>query len=199
MAQWKYDEIAVGYDAAIEPFERWFLGRLRAETLKELPANARILEVGTGTGVNFQYYPPDTRGVASDPSAEMLKIARHKRPPERVRLVQAWAENLPFNDNSFDAAFATLVFCSVSSPQQAFAELRRVVTTGGKIVLLEHVRPKGLLGLFFDLLSIITVPLCDDHFNRRTAAEAHAAGLQLLLVRRRFLGVINLITCQVPA
>jgi ubiquinone/menaquinone biosynthesis C-methylase UbiE len=114
-----------------------------------------------------------------------------------VHLVQTSAEQLPFPDASFDAAFATLVFCSVASPQKAFAELRRVVRPNGTIALLEHVRPTGLLGFFFDALSLLTVPLFDDHFNRRTADEARRAGLQLVRVEQRVLGIINLIVCRV--
>ena len=48
-----YDEIAPHYDAAIRPFERWFLAKLRASTFQRLPADARVLEVGAGTGLNF--------------------------------------------------------------------------------------------------------------------------------------------------
>lgn len=192
-----YDEIAPHYDAAIRPLERWFLAKLRAGTFQHLPKEARILELGAGTGLNFVHYPENARGVATEPSREMLKIAKDKRRPERLRLLQSCAENLPFNDASFDAALATLVFCSVKSPRRAFAELRRVVRPGGVVVFLEHVRPKGLLGPVFDLLNVITVPLFDDHFNRRTAEDAQAAGLELVLVERRLLGIINLIHCRV--
>ncbi len=192
----RYDRLAANYDAAIRPLERWFLSRLRATTLNQLPNNGLILEVGAGTGLNFVFYPHGARGIASDPSREMLRIAGEKKRPERVRLVQNCAENLPFKNASFDAAFATLVFCSVESPQKAFAELRRVVRSGGTILLLEHVRPQGLLGPLFDLLNLVTVPLFDDHFNRHTADEARAAGLHLLRVEKRMLGVINLIACR---
>ncbi|MBV9959558.1 MAG: SAM-dependent methyltransferase, partial [Acidobacteria bacterium] len=85
------------------------------------------------------------------------------------------------------------VFCSVTSPQKSFAELRRVVRAGGTIALLEHVRPKGLLGYLFDGLSVVTVRLFDDHFNRRTAEEARRAGLRVTKVERHALGIINLI------
>jgi phosphatidylethanolamine/phosphatidyl-N-methylethanolamine N-methyltransferase len=191
-----YDRCAPNYDRLIAPLERKFLARWRAQTLAAIPVDSRILEVGAGTGLNFPFYPRAARGVASEPSYEMLKIARGKNRPEGLHLVQSSAERLPFPDASFDAAFATLVFCSVASPRDAFLELRRVVRPGGQIVLLEHVRPNGLLGYFFDALSLLTVLLFDDHFNRRTAEEASRAGLQLLRVERRALGIINLIVCR---
>jgi phosphatidylethanolamine/phosphatidyl-N-methylethanolamine N-methyltransferase len=192
-----YDRFAAHYDQFFAPLERKFLSRLRAETLSALPEESRILEVGAGTGLNFPFYPRGAHGAASELSCEMLKRARGKERPARVHLVQTSAEQLPFPDASFDAAFATLVFCSVASPQKAFAELRRVVRPNGTIALLEHVRPTGLLGLFFDAVSLLTVPLFDDHFNRRTADEARRAGLQLVRVEQRALGIINLIVCRV--
>ena len=192
-----YDRFAKHYDRLIAPLERRFLARWRAQTLAELPEDSNILEVGAGTGLNFQFYPRGARGVASELSCEMLKIARGKNRPARVHMVQTSAERLPFRGESFDAAFATLVFCSIPSPQDAFGELRRVVRPGGTIVLLEHVRPNGLLGYIFDALSVLTVALFDDHFNRRTAEEARRAGLQLIRVERRVLGIINLIVCNV--
>ncbi|MDQ3666760.1 MAG: class I SAM-dependent methyltransferase [Acidobacteriota bacterium] len=192
-----YDQFASQYDAVMRPLERWFLTRLRTRTFNLLPPNARVLELGAGTGRNFAFYPAETSGVASEPSREMLKIAKDRKRPAAVRLVQNQGEELPFKSAAFDAAFATLVFCSVSSPAKTFAELRRVVRSGGTILLLEHVRPGGLLGLIFDLINLITVPLFEDHFNRQTADEARAAGLQVVKVEKSLLGVINLIVCRV--
>lgn len=192
-----YDDIAPHYDAAMRPLDRWFLARLRAKTFRYLPEAARILEIGAGTGRNFVYYPTKAFSVASEPSREMLKIASEKKRPESVRLVQSCAEQLPFADNCFDGALATLVFCSLARPAEAFTELRRVVKSGGTVILLEHVRPDGLLGPVFDLLNLVTVPLLDDHFNRRTAVAAQTNGLQLIKVERSLLGIINLIRCRV--
>jgi len=192
-----YDQFAPQYDAVMRPLERWFLTRLRTQTFNLLPRNARVLELGAGTGRNFVFYPAETNGVASEPSREMLKIAKDRKRPAAVTLVQSQAEELPFKSAVFDAAFATLVFCSVSSPAKTFAELRRVVRSGGTIVLLEHVRPGGLLGPIFDLINLATVPLFEDHFNRRTADDARAAGLQVVGVEKSLLGAINLIACRV--
>lgn len=192
-----YDRLASHYDEALRPLERWFLARLRARTLAALPENSRILEVGAGTGLNFPYYPRATSGVASELSGAMIEIAQEKSRPPGVHLVQSSASALPFPNAFFDAALATLVFCSVASPQKSFAELRRVVRPGGVIALLEHVRPDGLLGFIFDLLSIFTTALFDDHFNRRTADEARRAGLLSLRIERRAFGIIQLIVCRV--
>jgi ubiquinone/menaquinone biosynthesis C-methylase UbiE len=191
-----YDRMARHYDRLIAPLERRFLARWRAEALRELPTESHILEVGAGTGLNFPFYPQGAHGVASEFSCEMLKLARGKHRPSNVHLVQTSAEQLPFSSDSFDAAFATLVFCSLPSPRNAFLELRRVVRPGGRIVLLEHVRPSGLPGYVFDALSVLTVALFEDHFNRRTTEEASRAGLQLLRVERRMLGIVNLIVCR---
>ena len=192
-----YDEIAPHYDKAMRPLDRWFLARLRARAFRYLPEGERLLEVGAGTGLNFAFYPANAEGVATELSSSMLSIAREKRRPANVKLIQSDAEYLPFKNNSFDAAFATLVFCSLARPAEAFAELRRVVKPGGIVILLEHVRPAGLLGPVFDLLNLITVPLFDDHFNRRTATAAQLAGLSVLKVEESLMGVINLIVCRV--
>ena len=192
-----YDRFASNYDRAMRPMERLGLTRLRARALSEVPEGARVLEVGAGTGLNFPFYPRACSAACVEPSREMIVRASAKSDrPEGALLVQARAEELPFDSGSFDAAFATLVFCSVASPARAFAELRRVVRRGGRVALLEHVRPGGLLGYLFDALNVLTVALIDDHFNRRTAQEAARAGLRLERVERRALGIINLIVCR---
>ncbi len=193
-----YDPLAKHYDCAFEPLEKWFLKKLRAETLRRIPPDSRILEIGCGTGLNFSYYSQTARGVASELSREMIARAKIKPRPAGIHLMQADAEALPFAENSFDAAFATLVFCSIASPPQAFAELRRVVRPGGTIALLEHVRPDNLLAPLFDALNLLTVPLFEDHFNRRTANEARRAGLEITRIERSLRGIVQLIACRNP-
>ena len=193
-----YDRFAANYERMLRPLERMGLTRLRARTLAEVPDGSRVLEVGAGTGLNFPFYPRASAAACVEPSREMIARA-HAKPerPEGALLVQARAEELPFGDGAFDAAFATLVFCSVASPARAFAELRRVVRREGRIALLEHVRPPSPFGYFFDALSLLTVPLFEDHFNRRTAEEARRAGLRVERVENHLLGVVQLIVCRV--
>jgi ubiquinone/menaquinone biosynthesis C-methylase UbiE len=193
-----YDRFACYYDRAMRPVERLGLSRLRARLLAEIPEGARVLEVGAGTGLNFPFYPRACAAACLEPSREMIERACAKMErPEGALLVRARAEELPFGARSFDAAFATLVLCSVASPARAFAELRRVVRPGGRVALLEHVRPRGPLGYAFDALSLLTIALFDDHFNRRTAEEARRAGLRVERVESHLLGVVQLIVCRV--
>lgn len=193
-----YDRIAPHYDSGMRLLDRWIVEELRRAAFGLLPSKASILELGAGTGLNFQYYDDDARGVATEPSREMIRLAKAKERPARVSLLQSFAETLPFVDRSFDAAIATLVFCSVTSPEQALAELKRVVKPGGIIVLVDHVRPIGLLGYLFDLINVVSVPLFADHFNRRTAVAVQRAGLKVFKLESRFAGVFNLVGCKVP-
>ena len=177
------------------PFERRFLHRWRLETLSYVPENAKILEIGAGTGVNFSFYPKCKHAVASEISCKMLKIAKTKT--NSINLIQTDAETLPFGENYFDAAFATLVFCSIPNPKKAFSELIRILNNGDRIVLLEHVRPDGLLGFVFDVLNLLSVALIEDRFNQKTAQIANDAGLNIIEVKKKAFGIVNLIVCEV--
>jgi ubiquinone/menaquinone biosynthesis C-methylase UbiE len=194
-----YDRIAPHYDAAMDWLDRWIVADLRKAAFDLLPREGKILEIGAGTGLNFHYYDSEAQGVATEPSREMIRLAKEKARPSRISLVESCAEKLPFVNRSFDAAIATLVFCSVDSPEQALAELKRVLRPGGIVVLVDHVRPKGLLGYLFDLINLISVPLFADHYNRRTAEAAQKAGLQIFRLETRLAGIFKLVGCRLDS
>ncbi len=159
---------------------------------------ARTLEIGCGTGANFKFYDAHAHGAASEISGAMLEKADVRSRPSHVHLAQSAAEDLPFDDDVFDAAFATLVMCSVRSPERVFKELHRVVRPRGRVVLLEHVRPESrILGRCFDALNLLTVSLFEDYFNRRTAHIAQASGLQIERVENYARGIVQIIVCRV--
>jgi ubiquinone/menaquinone biosynthesis C-methylase UbiE len=102
-----------------------------------------VLEIGGGTGANMPYYGG---GVASltvtEPSKPMLgrlqrRINEHA---PHATLLRAPAEDLPFEDESFDVVVSTLVLCSVDDQPRAVRELRRVLRRDGKLLFMEHVR-----------------------------------------------------------
>lgn len=175
----RYNRIALLYDLMeILPERRFALWRQKLWSL--IPAG-RVLEVGVGTGKNFPYHPVGVEVTGIDLSERMLARARRKadrlgRPRD---LRQMDAQQLDFPDDSFEAATATFVFCSVPDPVQGLRELARVVKPEGRVVLLEHVRidQPGFIGTLMDLLDPFIVRLTGAHINRRTAETVRRAGL----------------------
>jgi demethylmenaquinone methyltransferase/2-methoxy-6-polyprenyl-1,4-benzoquinol methylase len=108
------------------------------------PRDGRALDVGTGTAklaLALARAMPAGRVVGVDVAAPMLLQARPaaRGAPEvaRVHLALADAQALPFPDQSFDCATTAFMIRNVADVGAAFAELRRVVRPGGRVVCLE--------------------------------------------------------------
>lgn len=90
-----------------------------------------VLEIGIGSGENFDYYPLGTSLVAvdSNPHVEDLLKARLEKAADRIHLkkfVVASAEHLDVDDNSVAAVVCTLVLCSIAEDQIARKTLQEV-------------------------------------------------------------------------
>ena len=128
------------YARQAEQADRLGLAERRRVLLDGL--SGRVIEIGAGTGANLRHYPTAVNEVvAVEPEpylrARLAEVARSAAPS--VRVVDAAAERLPFEDGAFDAAVASLVLCSVADPDRALAELARVLGAGGEVRFLEHV------------------------------------------------------------
>jgi ubiquinone/menaquinone biosynthesis C-methylase UbiE len=104
-----------------------------------------VLEIGVGSGTNLKYYRNAHHVWAIEPDVERVAAARavSLNAPVPVDVREAAAEALPFEDDTFDHVVSSLVFCSVTEPKQALAEIERVLRPGGTLHMLEHVRPKA--------------------------------------------------------
>jgi ubiquinone/menaquinone biosynthesis C-methylase UbiE len=175
------------YDRAMRATEEAGLHRMRGELLAG--ATGRTLEIGAGTGANLGLYPAAVTDLAlAEPDEYMLKQLRAKVEGEglAVRLAQAPAESLPFEDASFDTAVVTLVLCTVPDPAAALAEAARVLRPGGRLLFLEHVRSEEPgLARWQDRLERPWRFLADGcHCNRDTVRRVESARFELERVER---------------
>lgn len=184
------------YDAVMKPLGLLGLDRWRRELLTGL--TGRILEIGTGSGLLLALPGVPRPAVAID--LETKNLVRAQRRAPGVSLLQADAEALPFPDESFDAAVASLVFCSIRNPARAAGELRRVVKPGGRVRLLEHTRVGGVSGRMQDFLSPVWSALSGGcHLNRRPELLLEEAGLAVARVVPHAGGYVRLIEAERPS
>lgn len=113
---------------------RWLFDRL------DLPAGARILDVGCGPGwlwaENLDRLPGGWRVTLGDLSSGMIAAARRNvvaGPPGRLRLAVLDAGDLPFGSGTFDAVVANHMLYHVPNRARAVAEFRRVLVRGGRL------------------------------------------------------------------
>ena len=174
----RYDRLAFAYDVLEAPLERLRFAGWR-KRLRNRIAGPAALEVGVGTGKNFPYYPSGVQVVGIDLSPHMLMRARRKasKLDLNVDLREMDVQSLDFPDHCFETVFATFVFCSVPDPVAGLRELRRVCKPAGRLLLLEHMRPKNAaLGLIFDVLNPFVVRMMGANINRRTMDNIRSAG-----------------------
>jgi ubiquinone/menaquinone biosynthesis C-methylase UbiE len=146
------------------------------------PLRGRVLEIGAGTGHTLAHYRHADEVVALEPDESMASRIPPKAEsaPAPVEVVRAPAEELPFPDESFDAAVSVFVLCSVGDPERALSEVNRVLRPGGEFVVLEHVRGHGRRGRWQDRLTPVQRKICGNcHLNRDTRAAIAAAGFDV--------------------
>jgi len=105
-------------------------------------ASGNVLEIGIGSGLNLPFY--DKKKVnhltAIEPSINLWK----KNSFDINTLgfdfdfMEAFAENIPANSNSFDAVVITYTLCTIQDTDKAFDEIKRVLKKDGKLLFCEH-------------------------------------------------------------
>jgi len=134
-----YEKYAPVYDILfgkiLEPGRR----RLCERVHEKRPG--KLLEIGVGTGLTLFNYPDQTEVVGIDLSAEMLEHAKAKARDlkgKKITLLPMDAENLLFDDATFDCVTVPYVLSVTPDPRKLVSELRRVCKPGGDIFILNH-------------------------------------------------------------
>ncbi|API90081.1 methyltransferase type 11 [Marinilactibacillus sp. 15R] len=173
----RYNRISKVYDLMEKPMESMMMDDWRKELFEKIEGK-KILEVGVGTGKNLEFYSTDKEVTGIDFSEKMLEKAKNKsKDKDHVTLMEMDAENMTFEDNTFDTVVTSCVFCSVPDPVKGLKEIRRVCKNGGKVIMLEHMRSnKPVVGKIMDRINFIPLHIWGANINRQTLKNLQEAG-----------------------
>ena len=141
-----FDETAEWYDTIIGMLSFGSGNRYRFQALERagLSAQTKLLDCATGTGVVARAALRVTKNVVGlDPSIGMLTAGRRVAKFDEV---QARAESLPFADASFDLLTVGYALRHFADLRATFAEYRRVLRPGGRVLIMEITSPRTKLG-----------------------------------------------------
>ena len=179
---------AAFYDTVMAPVERGGFQAIRKQLLRH--ASGKVLEIGSGTGVNFPYYTEAERVIALDPTPAMVErsLPRTTQVAVPIEVIVANAEALPFPDHTFDTVVGTLVCCTIPDPCQALCEMRRICKPAGKVLFFEHVRVhRPLVGRLQDWLTPLWKRMAGGcHLNRNTLALIKQAGFEVTCIEPHY-------------
>ena len=175
---------ALTYDRMMGRAEKAGLGELRQNVIAD--ASGDVLEIGAGTGANLRLYGPAVKSLTvTEPEPPMLRRLEQKVAEQSpaTKVLRAPAEDLPFNDDSFDTVVSTLVLCGVDDQPRALREARRVLRPGGRLIFLEHVRSEDDgLARWQDRFNGVNRFMVGCECNRPTLDTIRAAGFDVTRV-----------------
>ena len=123
---------ALTYDRQMAKVEKATLRGLRESLLAA--ASGDVLEIGGGTGANLPFYRPGAGSLMiTEPDTAMLRRLQRRAREQAplAKILRAPAEDLPYEDGTFDTVVSTMVLCGVSDQPRALRQLRRVLRPGG--------------------------------------------------------------------
>ncbi|HEX2404419.1 MAG TPA: methyltransferase domain-containing protein [Acidimicrobiia bacterium] len=194
----RYDDMAGNWRLLGIVDSLLLINRLRRKQFST--ARGDVLDVGCGTGENFEYLGRASSVTALDLSAEMIEEARRRRRQlgADVRLLVGDAQELPFPDARFDTVVSAFSSCTFPDYAAAFGEMVRVTKPGGRVLLVEHGRSSvGWIARRQDrnLERVLERSACRN--NRDVAADLAEAGLEPEEHAVSHLGMMSRVTLRV--
>jgi len=128
-----------------------------------------VLEIGYGKEENFKYYSKECSLYAIDKRNKLLSPQKIENQEScKVFIQKGNAEQMPFQNDFFEAVVASFVFCSVDSVEKAVQETKRVLKKGGKLILLEHIKSnnkfiRAIQGIITKIQALFSI---ECHLNR---------------------------------
>ncbi len=169
------------------------VGRYRDELLAGL--SGRVVEVGSGNGMNFAHYPTtvdEVVAVEPEPYLRAKAIEAAASAPVPVRVQPGLADHLELPEASVEAIVTSLVLCTVPDLAAALHELRRVLKPAGELRFLEHVRGddpvKSRVQRGMDRCGLWPLVAGGCHCSRDTLGAIREAGFSVESVRELSFG-----------
>ncbi|MFC7680049.1 class I SAM-dependent methyltransferase [Paenibacillus sp. GCM10028914] len=127
-------------------------------------SNQKILFVGVGTGADLELVDHSNLDLtAIDYSPDMLEKARGKFKDSTITFIEMDAQNMVFENESFDYVVASLILSVVPDPDKCFVEMKRVLKENGKIIIFDKFAPVNKkLSLFKSMIRPIISALGTD-------------------------------------
>ncbi|TYP93590.1 Methyltransferase domain-containing protein [Fodinibius salinus] len=182
----RYNTTSIIYNLMEWPVEQLWYKKWRRKLWQNIHGPT-VLEIGVGTGKNIPYYPKNVELTGIDLSPGMLKRAKKLLPKsinDSVTLREMDAQQMEFPDDTFDEVVATFVFCSVPDPILGLKEALRVTKPGGRLHLLEHMKPEA--SFLTSIMETLDTPihyLSGVHIARQTVSNVEKAGWDIDKVR----------------
>lgn len=149
-----------------------------------------MLEVGAGTGTNFELYPDTvTEVVAVEPERRLAVLAQQAAAAASVPVTVSTDTVEQFSDGEpFDAAVCSLVLCSVEEPDQVVTQLLSLLKPGGELRYLEHVASSGARARLQKIADATVWPRIagNCHTHRHTEETIVGAGFTVSGARREW-------------
>jgi ubiquinone/menaquinone biosynthesis C-methylase UbiE len=192
-----YDKSAPRYDRQIAFCERLLFGDGRRWVASQ--ARGDVLEIAIGTGRNLRYYPDGVQLTGIELSPVMLELARGEaaKVGREADLRVGDAQQLDFADASFDTVTCTLSLCTIPDDRAAIGEMARVLRSGGRLFLLEHVRsPVVSIRAAQRILEPLFLRFEHDHLTRDPLDHLRHAGFVIDQLERSKLGIVERIAAH---
>ncbi|RAV06076.1 SAM-dependent methyltransferase [Mycolicibacterium sp. GF69] len=164
--------------------------QLRRENLADL--SGRVLEVGAGTGTNFEFYPDTvTEVVAVEPERRLAEQAQRAAADARMPVTVSTdtvEDFLAAGNEPFDAVVCSLVLCSIDDPDVVLRQLYSSLRPGGELRYLEHIASTGGRARLQKIADATVWPRLfgNCHTHRHTEEAVLGAGFAVADARREW-------------
>lgn len=128
-----YDSVLHGFEKKLRHDRQLYLQNLKG----------KVIDVGSGTGVNFEFFNKEVEVLAIEPAIEMLNKSKVKIGDKQIQLINKGITDPSLDEliepKSVDAIVCTLVLCTIPNPELALKQFKKWMKPEGELIIIEHI------------------------------------------------------------